>query len=127
MKSGTRNQKTETRNKRALKRAIQNLGIWVIVSIVISTIFCVLGEATTEDIRRFNEPDSLNWGQVLSIVITILLFNLFAADILRHFIKEHARNVVAWTTAIIVFTPFISAIFYFLTWPKNQKITTLIE
>ena len=78
--------------------------------------------------RSLFEDSSSSSGQVAFVVVVIILsFNSLSADILRHFIKQHDRNVIAWTTSIIVFTPFITAIAYLLTWPKNQKFSGLMD
>lgn len=34
--------------------------------------------------------------------------------------KSYGRNAVRWTTAFVVFTPFLAGIAYLLTWPKNK-------
>ena len=65
------------------------------------------------------------WFVALAIVVSVILFNVFSADILRHYIKQHSRNVIAWTTAVIVFTPFLTGIAYLLTWPKDKAFTGL--
>ena len=122
LKTNSSKQKSpESRNRRAIIRVIQNLGLWIIITGVLSAIFLTIEELTS------GPPHwrSSGWALPLSLFVIILGFNIASADILRHYIRKHDRNIVAWTTAIIVFTPFLAAIAYFLTWSKNQRLTGL--
>lgn len=59
---------------------------------------------------------------ILVTFVYVLLLNLAFVDVLRHVIKRHERNVVAWTTAVVVFSPFLAGIAYLLTWPKDKRL-----
>lgn len=109
------------RQRRLVKRALIYFVSWIIIS------GAMLGSAFyIEDITWRPIIDSpFNWLPKLAIAITIILFNLASADIIRYYIEHHKRNTVAWTTAIIVFSPFLTSIAYFITWPKNQRLTRL--
>jgi hypothetical protein len=93
--------------------------LWIIISAII-LFFAFSIEKTYSSMWT-----SYDWLPKVAIAVTVLLFNLGSADILRYYIKQHGRNVISWTTAIIVFTPIITGIAYLITWPKNQKFTGL--
>lgn len=97
----------ESRQKRANKRLISNLLIWVLVCGLLSAGFFGVG------------------GAGLAVFVIILGFNLATTDVLRHYVRQHGRNVVSWTTASIAFTPILAGIVYLLTWPKGRKLTGL--
>ncbi len=93
--------------------------LWCIISgLLLGFSFYVDSETS-----RYTRYPPYGWLPKLAIVVCTILFNLASADILWHYVRHHRRNVIAWTTAIIVFTPFLTAIAYFLTWPKNQAFT----
>jgi hypothetical protein len=70
----------------------------------------------------FGYYSPITWAPVAVIVIVIVGFNIASADIMRLYTKRHGRNTIAWVTATIIFTPILAGIFYFLTWPKEQKL-----
>ena len=96
----------ESRQKRANYRLISNLLIWILACGFLSLL---LVEAAVG----------------LAIFVTILGFNLATTDVLRHYVRQHGRNVISWTTASIVFTPILAGVVYLLTWPRGQKLTGL--
>ena len=97
----------ESRQKRANKRLILNLLLWIIICGILSSIFFGVEAAG------------------LAVFVIILGFNLATTDVLRHYVRQHGRNVVPWTTASIVFTPILAGVVYLLTWPKDRKLTGL--
>ena len=125
--SSTKQKSPESRNRRAITRTIQNLVLWIVISGVLSAIFFTIEKitGTGSDYSWRRGVSTGGWAAGLSIFVTIIGFNLATADILRHYIRQHGRNVISWTTAIIVFTPILAGIVYLLTWPKNQKLTGL--
>ena len=113
----------ESRNKRFLKRAIIYFFLWLILTLLLGSMFTTLDDSSYTGYQRWE--GAVEWGIVVSVIVGIYLFNIASADILRHYVKQHGRNVIAWVTSIIVFTPILSGIVYLLTWPKNQKFTGL--
>ena len=97
----------ESRQKRANKRLMVDLLLWIIICGILSLIFAGI---------------EAGW---LAVFVLILGFNLATTDVLRHYVRQHGRNVVSWTTASIVFTPILAGIVYLLTWPKGKKLTGL--
>ena len=123
--------KNESRQKRANKRLISNLLIWVLVCGLLSAGFFILEDVTGTGrhyVRHslYGSPGwTSGWAAGLSVFVTILGFNLATTDVLRHYVRQHKRNVVSWTTSSLVFTPILTTIVYLLTWPKNKKLTGL--
>jgi len=117
-------QSSTNRNKRVVYRAIIYLISWLVISVAI-----VIGSIYIDDITAvkytYSHVHPFEWLITLSIAVSVILFNLASADILRHYVKHHERNVVSWTTAIILFSPFLIGILYLLTWPKDKKLTGL--
>ena len=99
--------KPESRQKRAKYRLISNLLLWILIAIPSSVLF------GADDLAG------------LAIFIIIIGFNLATTDVLRHYVRQHDRNVIPWTTASLVFTPILAGIVYLLTWPKDKKLTGL--
>jgi len=64
----------------------------------------------------------LEWATEITIVIGIISFNLAMADIIRRYAEYHERNTVIWTTATILFSPFLALMAYFLTFPRGVKL-----
>lgn len=121
----------ESRQKRANYRLISNLLIWMLICGVLSAGFFIIQDVTDTGsklvryVRDGNMGWTGGWAAGLSIFITILGFNLATTDVLRHYVRQHGRNVVSWTTASIVFTPILAGVVYLLTWPKDKKLTGL--
>ena len=121
----------ESRQKRANKRLISNLLIWVLVCGLLSAGFFILEDVTDTGsrlVRNFRDAGrdwTGGWAAQFSIFMTILGFNLATTDVLRHYVRQHGRNVVSWTTASIIVTPILAGIVYLLTWPKDKKLTGL--
>jgi hypothetical protein len=111
----------EFSNEQAVIRGIHNLALWILVSSVLSVIFIIIEDVTGTGPSRLGG----GWAFELSFFVRVTGFNIACADILRHYIKQHKRDVTAWTTAIIIFTPVLTGIVYLLTWPGNQKLTGL--
>ena len=116
---------TEIRQRSLINRSLLNFILWILICGMLSGVFFAIdyldGTSVGEiDGWRLYSYSPYTWAPEASISIAILAFNLAAADVGYHIIKRHGRNTVRWTTAIIVFSPFLAAIAYFLTWPKNQ-------
>lgn len=128
-RSKTKDKPPETRNKRLEIRAIQNFILWVLIcGFLIAIIFVIhhfIGSNHVYVPRSQRYGIDWHWASILSLIIAIIGFNIASADILKHLINKHGRNVIAWTTSIIVFTPFLATIAYLLTWPKNHRLTGL--
>ena len=122
---------SESRQKRANKRLISNLLIWILVCGVLSVGFFILEDVTDTGryyVRhsRYGSPGwTGGWATGLSIFTTILGFNLATTEVLIHYVRQHERNLVSWATASLVFTPILAGIVYLLTWPKDKKLTGL--
>ena len=99
----------ESRQKRANLRLLSNLLLWMLVCGILSACFFILEDVT--DTGRQYIRYSLHgdpgwkggWAAQFSIFVTILGFNLATTDVLRHYVRQHERNVVSWITASIVF------------------------
>lgn len=121
MSSRNNNRQVSTsRNKRVVNRAIIYFTAWFVISVII-----VIGSIYIDDITSMRYSHPFECLIPFSITVSIILFNLASADILRHYVKHHERNVVSWTTAIILFSPILIGILYLLTWPKDRKLTGL--
>ena len=121
----------ESRQKRANKRLISNLLIWILVCGILSAGFFIIQDVTDTGsrlvryVRDGGRDWTGGWAAGLSIFTTILGFNLATTEVLIHYVRQHERNVVSWTTASLVFTPILSSVVYLLTWPKARKLTGL--
>jgi len=115
----------ESRQKRANKRLISNLLIWILVCGVLSACFFIIEDVTDTNLPRLRGQAQVGWAAGLSTFVFILGFNLATTDVLRHYVRHHGRNVVSWATASIVFTPILAGVVYLLTWPKDKKLTGL--
>ena len=124
-------QKNESRQKRANKRLISNLLIWILVCGILSVCLFFIEDVTdtgsklVRHVRDGSRGWTGGWAAGLSIFITILGFNLATTDVLRHYVRQHGRNVVSWATASLVFTPILAGVVYLLTWPKDRQLTGL--
>ena len=122
----------ESRQKRANKRLISNLLIWILVCGVLSAGFFILENVTGtgSELTRVRGgggeyKTTGGWAVGLSIFTTILGFNLATTEVLIHYVRQHERNLVSWATASLVFTPILAGVVYLLTWPKDRKLTGL--
>jgi len=61
------------------------------------------------------------WVVVSSIVVFVVGFNIAGADIVYHHARRHKRKALAWATAFILFSPLLTGIVYFLTWPVTTN------
>ena len=113
----------ESRQKRANKRLISNLLIWILVCGLLSLLFFWLEDITAPWTYHRGLSPKPSWAVEPSIFVTILGFNLATTDVLRHYVRQHGRNVVSWTTASLVFTPILAGVVYLLTWPKDRQLT----
>ena len=71
------------------------------------------------DFNRFNwAPWASAWA-----LISLIGFFLYVKGI--YLIHDHAerngRNRVRWTTASVVFSPFLAGLIYLLTWPEKRR------
>ena len=105
--------------RKLFDKALVNFLLWIAISAILTGIF--FGIDTIDGTSRDMFEDIV-WAPGLSLFVTIVIFNLLSADILRRYIKHHGRNVVSWITAIIVFSPFLAGIAYLLTWPNGQQL-----
>jgi predicted membrane protein len=64
--------------------------------------------------------ERFTWAFTWSIYTGILGLYVVAVFFVVQLAKRHERNVVAWTTAAILFTPVLTVIAYLLTWPKDR-------
>ena len=117
--------KPESRQKRVIIRTIQNVVLWVVVSSIIIPVAFYVEEETSYLFRNYIRMYPFAFLPKLAIAICILLFNLATTDVLRHYVRQHERNVISWTTASLLFTPILAGIVYLLTWPKDKKLTGL--
>ena len=75
--------------------------------------------------QRYVMESKITWAPAASIWVCIIGFSIAAAHIIYHHAKRHGRNAVAWATAFIVFSPFLSLVVYLLSWPNNRQSTDL--
>jgi len=65
------------------------------------------------------------WAPVATIIVASSLVFYFLYIVIPQIVygnaKSHGRNAVRWTTAFVVFTPFLAGIAYLLTWPKGKN------
>ena len=103
---------------------------WVLICGVITGVFFLIDNQSTSgqliwnpEIGRFVKESSISWAPAASIWVGLIGLTIAAAHIIYHHAKRHGRNAVAWATAFIVFSPFLSLIVYLITWPapKTEK------
>ncbi len=72
---------------------------------------------------RFEREPNITWAPGASLWVGLIGLSVATAHIIYHHAKRHGRNAVAWATAFIVFSPFLSFIVYLITWPtlKTEK------
>lgn len=107
-------QLTNIGRAKLIHKCVLNIGLWLIFSALLGLVLVII-DYFVYFARAIQ----------VTMVISIIGFNLATADVLRHCVKRHQRSTVAWTTAIILFSPFLAAIAYFLTFPKGQKLAGL--
>ena len=114
------------RQRSLIDRSLLNLILWILIWGLFSGLFFTIdyfdgtiggGSGRLHD--GLYSP--YTWAPIVTIVIGIIGFYIAGADIIYYDAKRRARNVVAWTTASIVFSPCLAAIAYLLTWPKNNN------
>ena len=100
-----------------------SLWTWIIAFVLIAACFFIVDQTFGEvegliGLKGYYQLHSITWAPIATV---ILVFNMVSAALLRPYIKRHGRNYIAWTTAIIVFTPILMGLGYLLMWPKNQQ------
>jgi hypothetical protein len=62
------------------------------------------------------------WAFSLSLCVGLTGLYMAGALFIAGLAERQHRNLVAWTTAAIVFTPVLASIAYLLTWPQGKSL-----
>jgi hypothetical protein len=101
---------------------------WAVASGILTGVFFLIDEFVGNKTHLsifdpFYNTHEFTWAPLTSITVAVVLaINLVSANVLKPYLERQGRNVVAWTTAIVVFTPILAGIVYLLTWPKDKSL-----
>ncbi len=118
---------------------VRNVILWIVLTSILCGIFFVIDYFDPSNIGEWRDPlfsflwggertyhviTPFAWAPEASIVVAgIVVFYLyiFTTRVIYRHAKRNGRNVVRWTTASIMFSPFVTALIYLLTWPEKKR------